>query len=50
MLHTVPFLIPDLGTAPKLAYVVVICELLSIAFIRYRFMSGRLSPRPSFRW
>jgi hypothetical protein len=43
MLHTVPFLIPDLGTAPKLAYVVVICELLSIAFIRYRFMSGRLA-------
>jgi len=43
MLHTFPFLIPDLGVALKLAYAVVVCELLAIAFIRYRFMGGKLS-------
>ena len=42
MLHTLPFLIPDLRLALDLAYVVVACELLAIAFIRYRFMGGRL--------
>jgi hypothetical protein len=39
MLHTFPFLIPNLGVALKLAYAVVVCELLTIAFIRYRFMA-----------
>jgi len=43
MLHTFPFLIPNLGVALKLAYVVVVCELLTIAFIRYRFMGGKLA-------
>jgi VIT1/CCC1 family predicted Fe2+/Mn2+ transporter len=43
MLHTLPFLIPDLGTALKLAYIVVLCELFAIAVIRYHFMGGRLA-------
>lgn len=43
MLHTFPFLIPNLGIALKLAYAVVVCELIAIAFIRYRFMGGRLA-------
>lgn len=42
MLHTFPFLIPVLGLALKLAYAVVVCELIAIAFIRYRFMGGKL--------
>ena len=43
MLHTLPFLIPSLAMALKLAYFVVACELLAIAFIRYRFMGGALA-------
>jgi hypothetical protein len=43
MLHTFPFLIPNLGIALKLAYAVVVCELITIAFIRYRFMGGDLA-------
>jgi VIT1/CCC1 family predicted Fe2+/Mn2+ transporter len=43
MLHTFPFLIPDLSVALKLAYAVVVCELIAIAFIRYRFMGGKLA-------
>jgi erythrin-vacuolar iron transport family protein len=43
MLHSFPFLVPQLGLALKLAYGVVIGELLAIAFIRYRFMGGRLA-------
>ena len=43
MLHTFPFLIPNLGIALKLAYTVVACELIAIAFIRYRFMGGKLA-------
>ncbi|HEY2153653.1 MAG TPA: hypothetical protein VGH34_22785 [Vicinamibacterales bacterium] len=42
MLHTLPFLIPNLAIALNTAYAVVVCELLTIAFIRYRFMGGRL--------
>jgi VIT1/CCC1 family predicted Fe2+/Mn2+ transporter len=42
MLHTLPFLINNLRYALHLAYVVVICELLTIAFIRYRFMKTPL--------
>jgi hypothetical protein len=38
MLHTLPFLIPDLRVALKVAYVVVVIELLAIAYIRRRFM------------
>jgi hypothetical protein len=29
--------------AAKLAYAVVVCELIAIASIRYRFMGGRLA-------
>jgi hypothetical protein len=43
MLHTLPFLIPDLGIALRFAYAVVACELIAIAFIRYRFMGGKLA-------
>jgi len=42
MLHTLPFLIPDMTTALRLAYLVVAVELIAIAWIRYRFMGGRL--------
>ena len=42
MLHTFPFLIPNITVALNFAYVVVVCELVAIAFIRYRFMGGRL--------
>ncbi len=42
MLHTFPFLIPDLTAALHVAYAVVVVELLAIAFIRFRFMSGNL--------
>ncbi|HZP79479.1 MAG TPA: VIT family protein [Pseudolabrys sp.] len=42
MLHTFPFLIPDIHLALHVAYGVVIAELIAIAFIRFRFMSGNL--------
>ncbi|RYY83437.1 MAG: VIT family protein [Chitinophagaceae bacterium] len=42
MLHTVPFLLRDLQTALHLAYLVVVLELLSIAWIRYKFMDTPL--------
>ncbi|WP_210205566.1 hypothetical protein [Ochrobactrum soli] len=42
MLHTFPFLIPNLSVALDAAYAVVVCELIAIAFIRYRFMGGKL--------
>jgi VIT1/CCC1 family predicted Fe2+/Mn2+ transporter len=44
MLHTLPFLIPDLRLALDVAYAVVACELTAIAFIRFRFMGGKLLP------
>jgi hypothetical protein len=43
MFHTLPFLIPNLQRALQLAYVVVVLELLSIAYIRYRFMKSGLA-------
>lgn len=43
MLHTLPFLIPDFTTAMRIAYAVVVCELIAIAWIRWRFMGGRLA-------
>ena len=43
MLHTLPFLIPNLHTALRTAYIVVILELLIISFIRYRFMETPLA-------
>jgi VIT1/CCC1 family predicted Fe2+/Mn2+ transporter len=42
MFHTLPFLIGDLRTAMATAYVVVILELVAIAYIRYRYMRSAL--------
>jgi VIT1/CCC1 family predicted Fe2+/Mn2+ transporter len=42
MLHTFPFLISDLSVALRIAYGVVVLELVAIAFIRYRFMQTPL--------
>ncbi len=42
MLHTLPFLLPSLRTALTLAYVVVVVELLAIAYIRFHFMKSPL--------
>ena len=42
MLHTLPFLMSNLRTALLLAYVVVVLELLAIAYIRYRWMRSPL--------
>ena len=38
MLHTLPFLLPDLNLALRVAYFVVVIELLATAYIRRRFM------------
>ena len=43
MLHTLPFLLPDLALALRIAYAVVVLELLAIAYIRYRYMGGRFA-------
>ena len=43
MLHTLPFLILNLAVALHFAYAVVVVELLSIAYIRYRFMKSPLA-------
>jgi erythrin-vacuolar iron transport family protein len=42
MFHTLPFLIHDLHRALQVAYIVVACELLAIAGIRWRFMKSPL--------
>jgi len=42
MLHTFPFLLPTLSTALKLAYAVVVVELLAIAYIRFHYMNSPL--------
>jgi len=42
MLHTFPFLLPRLSVALRVAYAVVVFELLAIAFIRYKFMKTPL--------
>src|SRR5271166_3623646 len=36
--HTLPFLIPEFYTAMIVAFVVVVCELLAIAFVQWRYM------------
>ncbi|MDO5622714.1 MAG: hypothetical protein Q4G24_14740 [Paracoccus sp. (in: a-proteobacteria)] len=43
MLHTLPFLLPDMQAALRLAYAVVVIELIVIAYVRWRFMGGRLA-------
>jgi VIT1/CCC1 family predicted Fe2+/Mn2+ transporter len=40
MLHTLPFLMPNLIVALRTAYIVVILELFAIAYIRFRFMKS----------
>ncbi|MFC3832939.1 MULTISPECIES: VIT family protein [Deinococcus] len=42
MLHTLPFLLPDLRTALSLSYGVVVLELLMIAYVRWHFMRSPL--------
>src|SRR5215217_8980968 len=37
-LHALPFLINDVGTALAVAYPVVACELVAIAYVRRRFL------------
>lgn len=44
MLHTFPFLIPSLGLALRIAYGVVVVELITISAIRYKFMKTPLAP------
>lgn len=43
MLHTFPFLVPDLSIALHAAYLVVIIELFLISWIRYKFMATPLA-------
>jgi VIT1/CCC1 family predicted Fe2+/Mn2+ transporter len=43
MLHTLPFLLPDLQTALYCAYAVVVVELIAIAYIRFHFMRTPLA-------
>ena len=40
MLHTLPFLINHLTIALHTAYIVVILELITIAYVRYKFMKS----------
>ncbi len=42
-MHALPFLIADVSTALTIAYVVVACELLTIAWVRKRFMHASAS-------
>ncbi len=42
MLHTIPFLLSDLTLALQLAYIIVVLELLAIAYIRYKYMQSSL--------
>src|SRR3954454_509269 len=41
--HALPFLINDVGTALAVAYPVVSCELVTIAWVRKRFLSVPLT-------
>lgn len=43
MLHTLPFLIPQKSIALNIAYVIVFFELIAIAWIRRKFMGGKLA-------
>jgi len=42
MMHTLPFLIKNLSVALHIAYVVVVAELILIAFARYKYMKSPL--------
>ena len=43
MLPTLPFLLPNLHTALMLAYVVVLVELIVIAYVKYHYMRSPLA-------
>jgi VIT1/CCC1 family predicted Fe2+/Mn2+ transporter len=40
IMHTLPFLLPSVQLALTLAYFVVGCELILIAYVRYRFFAN----------
>lgn len=40
MLHTLPFLLPNLTIALHTAYIIVIFELITIAYIRFKYMKS----------
>ena len=40
IMHSLPFLIPSINVALVLAYFVVGCELIAIAYLRYRYFSS----------
>ena len=42
MLHTLPFLINDMHIALRIAYLVVVIELITISLIRFKFMKTPL--------
>src|SRR4051794_33103510 len=42
-LHALPFLIDDIGTALTVAYPIVACELIAIAWVRRRFLRVHLA-------
>jgi hypothetical protein len=39
IMHTLPFLLPDIGLALYMAFAVVGIELLAISYIRYRYFA-----------
>lgn len=43
MLHTLPFLLGNLTMALHLAYIVVVVELIAIAYIRFHYMKSPLA-------
>ena len=43
IVHTLPFLISSVGTALAVATLVVVIELFTIAWIRYRYMQARFA-------
>ncbi len=42
ILHTLPFVLPDLNQALSIAYAVVMIELMAIAYIRHRYFNMNL--------
>ncbi|MFT3903830.1 MAG: hypothetical protein QM727_11700 [Niabella sp.] len=44
MFHTFPFLLSDYHLALKVAYCVVVFELMAIALVKYKFMRTKLVP------
>lgn len=40
IMHSLPFLIPNIQVALLLAYIVVGCELITIAYVRYRYFAS----------